>query len=221
LRNAVNFPAVPPEVALRIEPFQGLSVKLGELMGQLWEGPVQSVRLEYRGELASMPVAILTSAFLKTFLGFMLGEKVNEVSAPYLAKERGIEVVEASNSQSTEYTSLIAVNVRDGSREFRAEGTVFGKNNPRVVRMGEFQLEFSPAGFILFLENRDVPGVVGRIGSELGKEGINIAGLMLGREESGGRAYALYHVDNDIPAHLLERIRQMPDIIRAKVVRFK
>lgn len=221
LRNAVNFPAVPPEVALRIEPFQGLSVKLGELMGQLWEGPVQSVRLEYRGELASMPVAILTSAFLKTFLGFMLGEKVNEVSAPYLAKERGIEVIEASNSQSTEYTSLIAVNVRDGSREFRAEGTVFGKNNPRVVRMGEFQLEFSPAGFILFLENRDVPGVVGRIGSELGKEGINIAGLMLGREESGGRAYALYHVDNDIPAHLLERIRQMPDIIRAKVARFK
>lgn len=221
LRNAVNFPAVPPEVAIRIEPFQGLAVKLGELMGQLWEGPVRSVRLEYRGELASMPVAILTSAFLKTFLGFMLGEKVNEVSAPYLAKERGIEVIEASNSQSTEYTSLIGVNVQDSSKEFRVEGTVFGKNNPRVVRMGEFQLEFSPAGFILFLENRDVPGVVGRIGSELGKEGINIAGLMLGREESGGLAYALYHVDNDIPAHLLERIRQMPDIMRAKVVRFK
>jgi D-3-phosphoglycerate dehydrogenase len=221
LRNAVNFPAVPPEIAEQIEPFQGLAVKLGELMGQLWEGPVRSVRLEYKGELASVPVAILTSAFLKTFLGFMLGEKVNEVSAPYLAKERGIEIIEASNPKSADYTSLIAVTIQDGSRKFRVEGTVFGKNNPRVVRMEEFQLEFSPTGFILFLENRDVPGVVGRIGSELGKEGVNIAGLRLGREDIGGRAYALYHVDNDIPVHLLEGIRQMPDIIRAQFVRFQ
>jgi len=109
-------------------------------------------------------------------------------------------------------------------------GTVPGNSAPRGpcsakttpgCAHGRVSAGIFPAGFILFLENRDVPGVVGRIGSELGKEGINIAGLMLGREESGGRAYALYHVDNDIPAHLLERIRQMPDIIRAKVVRFK
>ena len=221
LKNAVNLPSIPSELMSLLEPYREVASKMGELGGQLWEGPVRRVKLEYKGELADLPIQMLTNEFLKTFLSFMLGEKVNEVSAPFLARERGIEVVESSSLESPDYTSVISVHVYENSNELTIDGCVFGKRNPKIVRVGEFPLELSPYGFVLFLENKDVPGVVGKIGSELGKEGINIAGLMLGREEIGGRAYSLYHIDNDLGPNLLEKIRHMPDIIAAKVIRFK
>ena len=141
------------------------------------------------------------------------------MNAPALARERGIVVKEARASQPTQLRQLDH-GARDAQRRATqvVEGAVFGTNILRLVRIDDFYMEAVPEGYVLMLNNRDVPGVVGRVGTLLGQHGINIAGLELGREKAGGMAISFVHVDEAVPEAVLAELRRSPDIVAAQLL---
>jgi D-3-phosphoglycerate dehydrogenase / 2-oxoglutarate reductase len=143
---------------------------------------------------------------------------VNYVNAPALAKERGIVVKEARANQPTNYVNSIKVRVTRSSGTQVVEGAVLGTNIQRLERIDDFYMEAVPEGYVLMLNNRDVPGVVGRVGTMLGQHGINIAGLELGREKAGGMAISFVHVDEAVPESVLAELRGSPDIVSAQLL---
>ena len=177
------------------------------------------VRVEYGGEVTQYDVAPLTLALLKGILSPIMESGVNYVNAPVVARQRGIKVIEAKTNRPSDFANSIAVKARTEEKELEIEGAVFGSNNPRIVRIDNFYLEAVPEGYILLLHNRDVPGVVGKLGTLLGANGINIAGLELGRDKVGGMAISLIHVDDAVPKEVLEALRQLPEILSAELVR--
>jgi D-3-phosphoglycerate dehydrogenase len=219
IRYAVNVPSVSPELLTALRPYLNLGEKLGSLQVQMLSKLPREVTIEYSGEVTQYDVAPLTLAVLKGILTPAMESSVNYVNAPVVARERGIKVVESKSSRATDFASSITVTCRVGDREIEVEGAIFGSNNPRIVRIDNFYLEAVPEGYILLLHNRDVPGVVGAVGTLLGERGINIAGLELGREKVGGMAISLIHVDDAVPKETLDALRRMPAIISAELVK--
>jgi D-3-phosphoglycerate dehydrogenase len=161
----------------------------------------------------------VTVAVLKGLLSRLLETSVvNFVNARELARERGIKVVETRSTSPKGFTNSLTVRVRTARKTSEVGGAVFGRDVIRLVKVDGFYLEAVPEGFILMLHNRDVPGVVGAVGMLLGEARINIAGLQLGREKIGGMALSLVHVDERIPPPVLERLRQLPNIVSAEML---
>jgi D-3-phosphoglycerate dehydrogenase / 2-oxoglutarate reductase len=219
IRFAVNVPAVSAELLNILKPYLTLGEKLGSLQVQMLARLPREVYIEYSGVVAQYDIAPLTLAVLKGILSPFMESSVNYVNAPVVARERGINVIESKSSRATDFASSITVRVKSQDKEIEVEGAIFGNNNPRIVKINNFYLEAVPDGHILILHNRDVPGVVGTIGTLLGKKGINIAGLELGREKVGGMAISLIHVDEAIPKETLEALRSLPNIVSADVVK--
>ena len=224
---AVNMPALTPEQRDVIGPFLVLGEKLGSLAGQLCgidtppcAGAPVEVAIEYSGEVVDHPTKAITAAILRGLLLPMLGADLNYVSAPVIARERGIHVTETTTMQPSDYRNRIAVKVRFSSgTTHEVAGAVFGRSTIRLVKLDGFSLEAVPDGYILALYNRDVPGVVGRVGTLLGRHHGNIAGLELGREKTGGQAVSLFHVDDPVPPEVLAELREAPEIISAALLR--
>jgi D-3-phosphoglycerate dehydrogenase len=161
----------------------------------------------------------VTNAILRGLLSPFLDIAVNYVNAPAIARERGIKVRESRASRSSAFVNSMNVSVVRAIGTHQVEGAIFGSNILRLVRIDDFYMEAVPEGYVLMLNNRDVPGVVGRVGTLLGARGINIAGLELGRERVGGRAISFFHVDDVVPEAVLEELRRSPDIISAQLLR--
>ena len=217
VRNAVNVPSVSGEVLERLGPFLKLAEKLGTFAGQLSMqgacGAPEQIEIAYAGEVSQHPTAPLTAAVLKGVLGNFLAEPVNEVSAPALARERGLSVKEVKTSDTPDFSSLISVRLRcanGGSTE--VAGTIVGKREPRVVRVDKFELEAVPEGAILVMHNDDKPGVIGNVGRTLGEAHVNIAQFALARDRKSGEALALVNVDGAAPADVLDRLRGLPNV---------
>ena len=219
VRNAVNVPSVDAETLKELRPYLTLAEKMGAFLAQMAEGRMKQVRLEYAGEVAALATSVLTVTFLKGLLDVILEEKVSDVNAPYLAKARGIKVVETSTSESEDYASLLAAELETSKGVWRVAGTLFHRREPRIVRIDGFSLEAVPSGWMLVFANLDVPGVIGRIGTLCGRHQINIAGMQLGRERRGGQAVSILNLDDPIPEAILREIRAMPDIVFAKLVK--
>ncbi len=219
IRNAVNAPSMDPELYKVLQPYLTLSEKLGRLASQLAEGRMQEVRIDYRGEIAGYDPAPLTAAVVKGALDPFMEDAVNYVNALALAKGRSIRVIESKVLEEADYTSLITVTVRSDRGTSEVAGTLFSRREPRVVRINEFRLEAIPEGYLLIFSNLDVPGVIGTIGTLLGRNQVNIAGMQLGRERPGGRALSVVNVDNPVPAHVIEEIRRLPNIVFVKLVK--
>jgi D-3-phosphoglycerate dehydrogenase len=218
IRNAVNVPSVSAELMQVLEPYVVLGEKLGSLQAQLLREAPRELRIEYAGDLAE-DLRPVTLAVLRGLLNrLMESSAVNYVNAPDIAAERGLKVVESKTSASKGYSQLITVQVRTASGQVEVAGAIFGSDVIRLVKINHFYLEAVPEGYILMLHNRDVPGVVGAVGTLLGEVGINIAGLQLGRERVGGMAISLVHVDERIPAPVLERLRTLPNIVTADLL---
>jgi D-3-phosphoglycerate dehydrogenase len=218
IRHAVNFPSIPPEQVPLLSPYLKLAEKLGSFSAQVFEYGIQEITVEFRGkasELNSAPIAI---AALKGFLTPILEETVNFVNAPFIAKERGIEVKETKSMDSGDYQSLICISLKGKGKESYICGTLFGRKEPRIIRVDDFQVEIVPEGTLLFMFNNDKPGVIGSIGSLLGENKINIARMHFGREEAGGRAISVVSVDSPITSDLLEKIKKLPNILSVRVV---
>ncbi|HEX5757878.1 MAG TPA: phosphoglycerate dehydrogenase [Thermoanaerobaculia bacterium] len=213
---AVNLPFRP--AGAEGEPYLALGERLGSLAAQLLAAAPSRLRVDTWGveEELRAPVAV---AALKGTLARQLGETVNYVNAAALAESRALELVHAAHSLAGDYPHLVRVRLdgRSGER-VELEGALFGRGDPRVVRFGGYRLEFRPEGRLLVLENRDVPGVVGNLGTILGAAGINIADIHLARRDHHGEALAVLRIDQEPPAELLRRIGEMPEVRSVRLV---
>ncbi len=219
ISNAVNFPSISAEEAPKLKPFIALAEKLGSFAGQLTETGISKVQLSYEGAVAQMNTRALTSAALAGLLRPML-EDVNVVSAPVVAKERGIVVEEVTREMSEDYESLITVTVVTQTQTRSVSGTVFADGRPRIVNIKGIRMdaEFGPS--MIYITNRDKPGFIGRFSSTLGEAGINIATFHVGREAPGGNAVALIEIDGELPEAVLAKVRALPQVQQAKPLKF-
>lgn len=221
IRNAVNMPSIDIDLLKRLQPYISLGEKLGLLLAQLIPGQLQELRVRYSGGVSEYNVAPITVAVLKGMLGHALQETVNFVNAPIIAKERGIKVIESKSSIVEDFADLIYLTARTTGvkGEFSVAGTLFGhKNDPRVVRINEYHVDAVPEGFILILLNEDKPGIIGNVGTILGRNNINIAGMTLGRNVIGGQAVTMLNVDSRVPEEVLKEISKAPNIIDIRMV---
>jgi D-3-phosphoglycerate dehydrogenase / 2-oxoglutarate reductase len=217
--NAVNFPSISAEEAPKLRPFIALAEKLGSFAGQLTETGLSKVQIAYEGAVASMNTKALTSAALSGLLRPMLGD-VNVVSAPIVAKERGIVVEEVTREMPEDYESLITVTVTTERQTRHVSGTVFADGRPRIVNIKGIQMdaEFGPS--MIYITNLDKPGFIGKFASLLGDAGINIATFHLGRNAPGGNAIALIEIDGELPEAVLTKMRALPQVRQAKPLHF-
>jgi len=218
IRHAVNFPFIPSEQVLKVRPYLNLAELLGSFASQVFEGAVTEITTEYRGEASEIGTAPVNVALLKGFLTPILEETVNYVNAPVIAKERGIKVRETKSSDAGDYQSMIILRVRTDGKENYLAGTLFSRKDPRIVKINNFDVEIIPEGNMLFLYNNDKPGVIGNIGSFMGRNNINIARMHFGREAPGGLAISVVNIDSPVTQSQLEEIKGLPNILSVKVV---
>jgi D-3-phosphoglycerate dehydrogenase len=219
ISNAINFPSISAEEAPKLKPFIALAEKLGSFAGQLTESGIKQVRLTYEGVVAQMNTKALTSAAVAGLLRPMLQE-VNVVSAPIVAKERGIVVEEMRRDAEGDYDSLITLAVVTDRQTRSVSGTVFADGRPRIVDIKGIRMDAEFAPSMLYVTNQDKPGFVGRFATLLAEAGINIATFHLGRESAGGNAIALVEIDGSIPAEVLAKVRHIPNVQQVKPLQF-
>ena len=217
--NALNMPSVSAEDAPKLRPYLTLAHQLGSFAGQLTEHGLRAVTISYAGQVAELNTKPLTAMLLEGLLKPFV-ETVNMVNAPVIAKERDITVTETRNADSSDYQTLITLNVTTEHQTRAVAGTVFGGNRPRIVSIKGIAVEAELSAHMLYVTNKDKPGFIGQLGTTLGVAGVNVATFHLGRNQAGGDAIALIQVDQGIPEALLEKVRAIPNVGQAKALSF-
>jgi D-3-phosphoglycerate dehydrogenase len=219
ISNAVNFPSISAEEAPKLKPFVALAEKLGSFAGQLTETGIQQVQVSYEGVVAQMNTRALTSAAIAGLLRPIL-QDINVVSAPVVAKDRGIVVEETRREAEGDYESLITLTVTTDRQSRHVSGTVYADGRPRIVNIKGIRMdaEFGPS--MIYITNLDKPGFIGKFSSTMGDAGINIATFHVGREAPGGNAVALIEIDGELPPEVLAKVRALPQVQLAKPLRF-
>lgn len=218
IRNAVNFPSIPADQVSTLRPYISLAEQMGSFATQMFEGATKEVHLEYKGEAAKLTTSPLTAAALKGLLSPILYESANFINSPLIAKERGIEVKETKSLDAGDYYSMLVMTLKSARRSITIAGTLFSKKDPRIVKVNEFPVEITPAGHMLFIYNNDKPGVIGNIGTLLGRNGINIGRMHFGRETPGGLAISVVNIDSPVDDRILEELKQLPNILDVKLL---
>jgi D-3-phosphoglycerate dehydrogenase len=217
--NALNMPSVTAEEAPRLRPYMKLAQQLGSFAGQLTRSGLKAVKIEYEGQAAELNTRPLTAVALAGLLAPLL-DSVNMVNAPVMARERNIEVSEIKHSRPSDYQTLIRLTVITDRQSRDVAGTLFGGDKPRLVQIKGIVVEAELGRHMLYVTNRDKPGFIGRLGTLLGTEGVNIATFHLGRSGPGEDAIALIEVDEPLGEALLARIREIPDVVQATALSF-
>jgi D-3-phosphoglycerate dehydrogenase / 2-oxoglutarate reductase len=222
IRNAVNFPAVPAEEFARIRPFMILAERLGSIAAQLAPGRTHAIGIRYYGPVVASRSDLLANAVVAGVLGPMLSSAVTVVNARAVAAQRGIEIIESRSSRPRDFTNLLSVKLHTSEGETWIEGTVFEPGRPRLAAIDGVELEGPLEGTLFVISNQDQPGVIGEIGTILGRQQINIADFALGR----GRGSAVGVVKVDVPgaddkkmAAALEELRGVKGIRSVRLVR--
>jgi D-3-phosphoglycerate dehydrogenase len=213
--NALNAPSIDESAFPRVRPYIDLAETAGKIAAQMFDGRIAEVRVRYEGDIAGEDVEFVTASALKGVFE-PLEWQVNTVNAPKIAEERGIEVTEEKTRQSKDFQSLVTVTVGDGTDELAASGSLFTGDEPRIVRLDGYRVDAIPSGQMLVVRNDDRPGVLGLIGTALGDNGVNIAGMFNGRETVGGEAMTVYNLDEPVPDEVLADIRRDERIIDVK-----
>ncbi|MBK8176490.1 MAG: phosphoglycerate dehydrogenase [Rhodospirillales bacterium] len=217
--NALNMPSVSAEEMPRLQPYMKLAGQIGRFMGQLVESAVTAVTIEYEGHAASLNLKPLTGLVLEGLLSPQM-ETVNMVNAPMIAKARDIAVSEVTRERAGAYQTLIALTVVSENQTRTIAGTLFNGDQPRIVGINGVPMDAQLRPNMLLVTNRDRPGLIGRLGTLLGDAGINIATFNLGRDQAGGKAIALIEIDEAPSESLLDQVRTLPNVVRARAVRF-
>ncbi len=217
--NPINMPAVSADEAFVLRPYLELARQLGSFAGQITESPMVDVNIRYEGQAAELNVRPLTAALLSGLLA-PLYEGINPVNAPYLARERNIGVSEETDEKATDYQTRIHLAVTTEKRRRSIAGTLTHGDRPRIVEIEGIRMEATLGKVVLFIRNRDKPGMIGALGNALAEGGINIATFHLGRAEPGGDAMALLSTDSDIAEPVLKQIGTLPHVKQAKVLHF-
>jgi D-3-phosphoglycerate dehydrogenase len=245
-RAAVNAPLILPDTLQILQPYMDLVERMGRLYTQLQPGPLRKIELTYSGEIASYDLRPLQAALIKGLLESVSDAHVNMINAQVLAKEWGLEIIERKTTTPEQFANLVTLHVVDsngyasslagkaGSGDEHVDtlsGTVM-RDEPRIVRVGRYWPEFVPEGYILFCRNLDKPGMIGRVGTELGKVGVNIRHMDVGPSVRSLRhrhhydphstpdtALMIISVDDALPDSVIEEITRAGDIFGATLVK--
>jgi D-3-phosphoglycerate dehydrogenase len=212
IRNAVNAPSVSQETLAQIRPYLTLAEALGNFQAQITQGAINGITVAYIGEVSKLDVKPITQTILKGLLFPVVGDEVNYVNAPMMAESRGIHVREEKVASAEDFTTLIRLTVRTATDENTVAGTIFGKYEPRLVRINKFRLEAIPEGHMLFIYNTDVPGVIGAIGTTIGSHKINIARMNVGQEKERGQNVILLTTDTPVTPECLADVRALKHV---------
>ncbi len=217
--NALNMPSLSAEEAPKLKPYMALAEQLGSMVGQLTTGSVPRISIHAEGAAAELNIKPIVAAVLAGFLRVQ-SATVNMVNAPFLARERGIEVREVKTEKAGDYHTLIRVSVKTDAGERSVAGTLFSNAEPRLIELFGIKVEAELAGHMMYIVNEDAPGFIGRIGTLLGENAINIGTFNLGRREAGGEAVLLLSVDGVVPAEVLEKAKAVPGVKRVMALAF-
>jgi D-3-phosphoglycerate dehydrogenase len=219
ITNALNFPSISAEEAPRLTPWVKLAEALGSFAGQLTETPIKGIQIEYEGNVAALNVKPMTAAALHGVLKPQMQE-VNMVSAPQIAKDRGINVEIVTRDQQGAYEGYIRLTVITDEKTRSIAGTVFANGKPRIIQVKDINMDAELSPLMLYVTNEDKPGHIGRLGTLLGTLGVNIANFNLGRAEVGGDAIALLSIDSALTDDQLQQIAALPGVSQAKALAF-
>ncbi len=220
IRNAVNMPSLDAKTLKTLKPHLDFGEKLGRLLAQLAPSRIERLVIEFCGKAVDLPGDPITRSVLKGFLEHAEGSEVNYVNAPSLAAQLGVQVVEAKSTEPIDYAELLVLRASTNGESASVAGTFYGSfTNPRIVRINDTPIEAVPDGVICVIHNTDRPGMVGWVGTLIGKHGINIANMFLGRDQAGGRALTVLNLDSNPPPELVDELCQNPDVLDVKVAR--
>jgi D-3-phosphoglycerate dehydrogenase len=217
--NALNMPSLSAEEAPKLKPYMALAEKLGSLVGQLAHDSLTKIDVEVEGAAAQLNIKPITAAVLAGLMR-RYSDTVNMVNAPFMAKERGLDVREVRHDREGDYHTLVRVTVQTADGQKSVAGTLFGNGEPRLVEMFGIKVEADLDGDMLYIVNEDAPGFIGRVGSLLGQAGLNIGTFHLGRRSAGGEAILLLSMDSAIPESVLAEASKMPGVKTVKALKF-
>jgi D-3-phosphoglycerate dehydrogenase len=227
VRNAVNLPTADTKELELLRPYTTLAERMGSLGMQLCAcargasasgGGIKAVEISFSGEITKHNVKLVTTSFLCGLLRPMFAEGVNLVNAPFLAAERGIQVRETTSNVPGDFTNLIAATIETDEGKRSVAGTLFGKRDARIVEIDGYMVEAIPQGNMLVLFNYDRPGLIGAIGTLLGRHKINIARMTFGRREAGGDAITVLNVDSPVPPAVLKEVAKIENVTSAHLI---
>jgi len=196
--NALNAPSIDESAFPRLEPYINLAETAGKIAAQVLDARIGTIEVRYEGDIADEDVEFVTASALKGVFE-PLEWQVNAVNAPQIAEDRGVDVTESKSRQSEDFQSLISVTVANDDESVTVDGTLFAGEDPRIVRIDDYRVDAIPHGKMVVTRNTDEPGVIGLIGTVMGKHGVNIAGMFNARETIGGEALTVYNVDQMVP----------------------
>jgi D-3-phosphoglycerate dehydrogenase len=208
-RSAVNLPSIAADVLVKIQPYLTLAEKIGSLHSQISRGAATKVEVTYSGDFDEFPTVHITRALLKGLLDPILPESVNFVNAPGLAASRGIQVVESRKPYSDAHACSLTVQVTGTAGMREICGTIYGRNEVRIVHIDGYRVNIDPRGPAIITEHTDRPGIIGKVGTLLGDAGVNIAGMHVGREGLGAKALMILRIDEVAPDSLIQDLRKI------------
>ncbi len=221
VKNAVNMPSVSPEEYKKLEPYIQLGEKLGTFVAQLTDKPISEVSISYDGGLADLNTHLVKNAVLKGVLRQILAERVNLINAGNFATARGIEVVEVRSGRRAKYMNSLGVALHNDAESVSVLGMIGLNNALRILGVNNIDIDAPLTGFLLLFRNKDVPGVIGRVGTLLGKHAINIANFALGRIQNSDEAIGIVNVDHKVPPEVLAELRAIQAVRQARVIEIR
>ena len=217
IRNAVNVATIDWELQKKMAPYIELADKLGAFQGQIIEGGISEIEVNYCGNIAEFKTNPLTVAYIKGLLGQILDLKINSVNALAVAKERGIAIKESIVKDCKDYAGLMLIKIKTDKGAYSIAGTLFDKQQ-RIVYINGLNVDVEPTGHKVFINNTDRPGVIGILGTILGDANINIAGMNGGRKETGKEAITVLEIDGEVSSEVIAKISKIEGIIKVKNV---
>lgn len=215
VKNAVNMPSIEGEQMAVLKPFLELCEKMALFLSQIVSGGLEEVAVSYMGEVSGFDCRPLSTAVLVGLLSPRLKDMVNFVNAPVIAKERGIRVSEIKSETVEDFLNLISIEVKVDGKKVYLAGTLFGKKEPRIVRIDEFALEAAPKGHLVFIKSVDAPGVIGELGAYIGSQSININRMSVGQDLENRQNVILINTDVTVPGPVMEGLRELENVIEA------
>ena len=216
---AVNMPPLKSGDLKELKPYIDLAEMLGKIYYQAEKETVQKLEVVYSGDLADKETKVISLSFLKGFLNPIVQEKVNYVNAELIAENMGIELTESKSSHLDKYTNLITAKFITKTKELSISGTVFAKEELRIVDFFGYKLDFEPAPYVIAIQNIDMPGIIGRVGTLLGANGINIAAMQWSRNRKGEKAISFVSVDGEVSDAVLNQLSQLEGVLKASMLR--
>ncbi|WNF37986.1 phosphoglycerate dehydrogenase [Bacillaceae bacterium IKA-2] len=211
--NSINLPTLSKDVYKKIQPYYDLAKSMGSILSQCMKTPVKEIEVSYGGEVTTLETSITTRSLIAGFLQPRVDAPVNDVNAPFIAKERGITYGEKLLSSSVGYSNVISATVHGEKRSFNLKGTFVKEYGPRIIRINDFKVDFAPSGHLVYIVHCDVPGVIGNTGQLLGKHDINIASMQVARREEGGKALMMLSIDKPLPDDVLAELTTSAEIL--------